>query len=280
MSENKYTFNKKVNREVLRAEIDSNTSFTAAIYDITIEGNLKDAVNIYTKTPLDGIQQSVLGSIVEAHTFINITVPPLKPKLMTVVENERCLEEGIELTYRMHPRVFEIPEGDNGGEPYTFPIVFPCNVAMLGATVDLNTAMIGDSMAFDVPSDVTVGYLTEAVDTSSNIIKTNGDSKPYIYKGMDVIIGGEIQGRITGYDENGDYVLNENIKGTYPEFTPVTVRFRVVDPYLITTAPLTFWISRDTDRATIVPKNTPMDFHYWNASGTAKKVQLCFELYT
>lgn len=280
MSEYKYTFNKKVNRKLLKAELEANMSFTAAVYDVTVEGDSKEIVNVYTKTSLDGVLLSLLGSIVANHVYVDIAAPIDKPKLMTLIENERCLEEGIELTYRMYPKVFDIPEGDNGGQPYTFDILFPCTVAMLGATVDLNQFMLNDMISFDVPSTTIIGFLAEGVDTTTNICKMDPDAKAYIYKGMDIIINGESQGRITGYDDNGDYILHENFKSSFPINTPVAVRFKVVDPYLVTTAPLTLWVSRDTDRATIVPKNTPMQFIYWNHSGIAKKVQLCFELYT
>ena len=278
MSEYIYTFTKAVNRELLEQELRANVYLITGVYGVTVENDT--TVKVYMKAALDSAQQLVLAAAVDAH--INVPLDPVaaRPPLMTLIENERILEEGIELTYRMYPVLFDIPASTNGGEPYSFPVVIPCTIATLGATVDLSAAMIGDSMAFDAPSETIIGHLSAEVTTGTNIGYINETARPYMYKGMDIIINDTVQGRIFGWEGDYGFKLHENFKGSYPVGTQVSVRFRTVDRYLVTAAPLQLWISRDTDRAAIVPRNTPQMFHYWNDTGTAKKVQICFEFYT
>ncbi len=279
MTEYIYTFDKKTNRDVLAQEILNSPDITVAVYAITIVND--SSTHIYMKAPLSEPQQVALTSLVQAHVYTDPAAEATRPQLVTLIENERIPELGIELTYRMYPVVFDIPEGNNNNnEPYAFDVTFPCDVATLGATIDLSTAMVGDSMAYDVPSEITVGALAADVAQGDITGYINPESRGYIYKGMDIIIGNTVQGRI--YDWEGDYgfKLYGAFDAAYAAGTAVKVRFRTVDKYLVTAAPLQLWVSRDTDRAAIVPKNTPQKFYYWNVTGTAKKVQICFEFYT
>lgn len=274
-----YNFEKKCSQYWLEKELKANAELVIGVHAVNIVNGTQTRVMMKDDLMTYPGQYEVLAAAVTAHIWKE-DPSDIRLPLMTLVENERIPEEGIELTYRMYPMVFEIPEGTNGGLPYEFPIVFPCTVATLGATIDLSTAMIGDSMAYDVPSEITVGALAADVAQGDITGYINPESRGYIYKGMDIIIGSTVQGRI--YDWEGDYgfKLFGAFDAAYTAGTAVKVRFRTVDKYLVTAAPLQLWISRDTDRAAIVPKNTPQKFYYWNDTGTAKKVQICFEFYT
>ncbi len=278
MAEYIYSFNKKTNRDVLTQEIHDSPDITVAVYTIIIEND--SVTKVYMKAPLSEPQQVALTSLIQAHVYVEPAVVIERPSLVTLIENERIPEEGIELTYRMYPVIFDIPSGDNSGLPYEFPVVFPCTVATLGATIDMGAHMIGDEMAYDAPSTILVGALSANVLLDETVGYINAESRSYIYKGMDVIINNTVQGRI--YDWDGDYgfKLYGKFDANYAAGTPIYVRFRTVDKYLVTAAPLQLWISRDTDRAAIMPRNTPQKFLYWNNTGTAKKVQICFEFYT
>ena len=270
-----YNFTKVINREQLEAEIRGSDNIYAACHAVTVEG--EDNVKIYMKAELDTAQEIALSNLVNLHVPV-ADADLVKPVIATLVENEKVFEKGIELTYRMLPIVFDIPASINNNEPFAFPMFVPCNFLLLGGTIDLSTNMIGDSIAIDIPAPITVGVFTDAINIGESHAHVDSLSASYLYKGMDILVDGNVIGRIKKYDSTG-FEIHGAFTQAYPAGTLYQIRYRILDPYLVTSAPLTLWISRDTDRGTVVDASTPMAFYYYNASGTAKKVQICMEHY-
>lgn len=275
-----YIFSKKTNQEQLEAEIRGSANIFTACHAVVLETDPATGIvstKVLMKAILDTEQEIALENIVSTHVPVEAK-PLTKPVIATLVENEKVFEKGIELTYRMLPMVFDIPAGDNTGQPHTFPMSVPCNFLLLGGTIDMGVNMVGDMMAIDIPATVPVGVFTSEIMTGDESVSVDSESFKYIYKGMDILVGSEYVGRVKAYGANS-FAIHGGFKKAYPAGTVYSIRYRVLDPYLITTAPLTLWISRDTDRGTVVDANTPMSFSYWNHTGTAKKVQVCMELY-
>jgi len=270
-----YNFIKIINREQLEAEIRGSENIFVACHTVVVEG--VDGVKVHMKAELDSEQEIALTNIVNSHIPI-ASVDLVKPVIATLVENEKVFEKGIELTYRMLPMVFDVPANNNNGEPFDFPMHVPCNFLLLGGTIDLSTNMIGDSIAIDIPAPITVGVFVDGVNIGDNHVHVDSQSAGYLYKGMDVLVDNIVIGRIKSYDLTG-FTIHGAFTQAYPAGTLYQIRYRILDPYLITSAPLTLWISRDTDRGTVVDAGTPMAFYYWNSSGTAKKAQICMEHY-
>ena len=278
MVEHKYDFIKLTNPDQLKLELDANKSLIIGVHAVTITDST--ITNVYMKDDLNEHlgQFAVLEAAVNAHVKADtpkITHTPM----MTIVENERAIAEGSDLTYRMLPWLFDIPEGSNNGEPYVFNVSFPHAVVMLGATVDLHPAMVGDSMAYDIPSDITIGFLVQNTVIGENTGVLNEGAASNFKRGMDVVIGGVTRGRI--FEKNGSaFKIQTPWQSVLTAGTPVAIRYRMVDRYLVTAAPIILWVSRDTFRGAVISENMPQRFSYWNTTGTAKKVQIAIEFYT
>lgn len=276
MSNYVYTFTKEVNRDVLEQELRANTSLITGVYTVTVENGT--TVKVYMKAALSPEEHAVLEASVAAHVKINIPEPDPSPVLVSVVENEKYKAEGLELSYRMGPRAFLIPACEPGTQ-FRFEMTLPCTVMVLGGTVDVHQAMVGDLMWFETLCPTTIGYLEQDTVIGQTTGMVNAGAGAYIYKGFDIIINDEIKGRVTCH--SGDnFNMTTAWDEVYPAGTPVKVRFLTVEEYRLTTAPIVVWISRDTERGAIVQDGQKMAFFYVNNSGAEKWVQICLEYHT
>lgn len=235
------------------------------------------SVDVAMKAPLSASELQALNTIVGAHAA-DTDIEHNTPVLVSVVENEKYGTEGLELSYRLGPKAFLIPDCAPGTE-FRFEMTLPCTVMVLGGTVDVHQAMVGDLMWFETLCPTTIGYLAQDTVVGQSTGLVNVGAGAYIYKGFDILINDEIKGRVTCH--SGDnFNMDTEWDYVYPAGTPVKVRYITVEEYRLTTAPMVVWISRDTERGAIVKNGQKMAFFYVNNSGTEKWVQICLEYHT
>jgi len=263
------------NPSQLETEIQNRSTITVGCAGATLRGD--DALEIVMKAPLSSDQLLELNAVVAEH-IPTISDSPEKPALVSVVENEKYESEGLELSYRMHPKAFMIPVCDPG-TVFRYEISMPCTVMLLGGTVDVHSAMVGDQMWFETLCPTTIGYLAQDTVVGQTMGIVNAGAGAYIFKGFDILIGDEVVGRTTCH--SGDnFNMDTEWDTVYPAGTPIKVRYLTVEEYRLTTAPMVVWISRDTERGAIVQGGQKMAFFYRNNTGTEKWVQICLEYHT
>lgn len=269
-----YTYTKSANVVRLEAEIKADTSITTGVHALALFGT--DTLKIWMKDALSSGEEDALDALVTAHDG----TPEQTKDIVwaTNVENEKFVSEGMDLTYRMKPFLYDIPATAG---PHTYTISFPFPIMLLGGTVDFHTAMVGDSMKFETLACTQVGVLTAPAAEDDEVIYLNEGAMQYMYKGFDIVLGSdtEASGRIIEVYADSVKLDTPLAKG-YSAMDPVKLEYEAVEKYYISTAPMVLWISRDTDRGAIIGANQEMKFYYYNDTTTAKKVQISLEYYS
>ena len=269
-----YTYTKSANIARLENEIKGNSAIITGVHSIALFG--ADALKIWMKSELTSGEKDALDALVAAHDG---TPDQIKDVVIsTPVENEKCFANGVELTYRMKPFLYDIPASAG---VYTYTISFKYPIVLLGGTVDLHSAMVGDSMMFYTLDSTQVGVLARPAAIGDDVIYLNEGAMPYLFKGLDVILASDTapSGRIV--EIYADSVkLDTALTSSYSVWAPVNVEYITVEKYYISSYGFPVWISRDTDRGAIIPANQNMKFCYYNDTATAKKVQITLEYYS
>ena len=271
-----YTYTKLgANPSQIEAEILGDTSILIGCSGALLRG--ESTLEIYMKAPLSSEELLALNSLVERHVPLEVS-ESVSPTLVSVVENERYSDEGLELTYRMAPVLYDIPAG-NPGDISRFEISYPCTIMLLGATIDIHSKMEGDQFWMETVCPTTIGYLAEPTVIGETWATANMDASAHIFKGLDLLIADEVVARISDHS-GAQFNTDRAWTQVYPAGTPIKIRMLTVEPYYVTTYPMVVWISRDTERGAIIRRGQKMAFFYKNNDGLAKKVQICLEYHT
>jgi len=270
-----YEFNKSdVSTYQLEGEISANASIITGWQSVIVRGEI---LEISMKAALSNDEYAALLATVTAHTP---TKAPTRAVLASIVENEDFDTLGLELTYRMKPWLFDIPA--TSGQHY-FTISFPYPIMLLGGTVDIHAAMVGDSMRYCILAPTNVCQLPIAVAANDTTITLPSQAGTYCFKGLDVLLNTVHVGRIISIARGAEtdvLTLDQAITQDFAIGSVFAIGYTAVEKYYISTAPMVLWASRDTERGALIPAGQTMAFNYWNDTGTAKKVQLTLEYYS
>ena len=284
MAEATYTFNKILNGSKFMLEVHD-SAITTCIARVDVVGNTSYCV---FKDTLSNDEETALNDLVSAHDATPVEEDIVRRT--SFVENENCSH--LDLTYRMVPHLYTVPASAG---PHVFDISFPYDIMLLGGTVEVSAANLGDSVQFETVGKTVVGQLISACAEGDNHVHVNLDAvASYIWKAFDLYaVTLDQYGQIsTSVDlghvisKAGTEIMLESVLTAQQAFsagTYIATRYVAVEKYKLLREQ-TIWISRDTDRGALIPKNTPMKFSYWNDAQVnneyiAKEIQIVLEIY-
>lgn len=272
---------KKCNGAKLMAEIQS-SAVTVAVRRVDVVG---DVTYVVMKAVPTSDEITLIDGLVAAHD--PLLVEDQKIVISSIVENQKYAEYGFDLTFKVKPFLYTIP--DSVG-PHVFDISFKYPIMILGGTIDPASGNVGDSVKFEAPAEMVVGQLTSACTEGDNHIHVNEDAANlYMWKGYTVCaVTLDQYGQIATSTGLGEIISKTgtqiNLFGSltaqqaFSAGTYLSILFESVEKYKLTSTN-TIWISRDTDRGTIIPADTKLRFSYWNDIGGAKEIQIVLEYY-
>ena len=161
MSE-KYTYNKKVNSEVLTLEIQESDIIIA----LDCINSYENTVDVFFKAPLSGSNETLLTTIVNNHNPNDIIKAP--PIAVTVVEEDKPTGG------HFKSQTFAIDIGADVGW-YENIFTFPYRIGLLSSTLQITSEHIGNTFQVYVADGMIVGALTndaKAGDTTIYVQKS------------------------------------------------------------------------------------------------------------
>jgi hypothetical protein len=265
----KYSFTKQVNVTDLREEIEADASMTIMIDHFSASAT---AVDIYFKDVLPTAQETQLGVIVTAHTYID---PGVEIDISPVLITEETVPTG------GHFQSTTIKAISGTAETWAYiDYSWPFPISFLSAEFNVEAALAGDKLDVQVFPDTVIGAITSAVAVDDTVINVGSTVTDNLDVGYFVTLTDGVNteshgNRVIAIDEiAGTITLENGVANAYSAASPTYVRMTVDVIHDMELSTGRFTVGESKIGASYLPANAVLRVRYYNGNGNANPKSL------